>query len=479
MRRTVAGLGKTASLTVVKSALDAGIFIALVWIFGGPEALGKFGFVFVLIELFHRLSNFGGHRHLIQRRDLSRDDVSTVAVTEGAAALLWTVVWIVASPALFRWLDPTLLPGAQLVGIWLLTERIGQPARALLEREMCFGRSNGAMLCGTVALGLVAVPLALAGWGVEAWLAGKVAQSAATSLLFWVFAGARPRFTWSRAAAKPFLRFGLPLTAAELLQFFNSQCPILVLRFVLDDWSVIGLYYAAYRLPEYLSQLQALVSTVVYPAFTRTRDDAQLLEGFRLVTKYSAAVVALPFAIVLALGLGVTAHLLPAGYRDATLPLQILTGLVAFRMTTVNWHHVHIAKRITWVITWIAGVNAIGVVVGILLGVRIGMAEGGDRGAIVGVAIGVAVASIAALLLAVNVYLKRLLPVRFLPLIALPCVVGAVTCALGLGLRAAGLDQTSATQFWTAVAAMTILYVLLGLALDRRALRDLWKRARA
>jgi hypothetical protein len=68
--------------------------------------------------------------------------------------------------------------------------------------------------------------------------------------------------------------------------------------------------------------------------------------------------------------------------------------------------------------------------------------------------------------------------VRYLPAVALPLAVALITLVIGLALGPLGIDQHVAWQFWTAVALLTILYVALGLALDARALRDMWRRAR-
>jgi len=48
---------------------------------------------------------------------------------------------------------------------------------------------------------------------------------------------------------------------------------------ILGSDTVLGLYYLAFKLPHYMLQLQELASTVVYPAFTKARDDTQLREA--------------------------------------------------------------------------------------------------------------------------------------------------------------------------------------------------------
>ena len=382
--------------------------------------------------------------------------------------------WAVAAPMFFSGRGRGALAAlCPVLAGWLVTERLGLPARAVLERDLRFGRSNGALLAVSLALGLVAIPLALAGWGVLAWVVGKVVQSAVTASLLWAFAGMRPPLGWRGGAMRPLLRFGLPLTAADLIQFYNWNVPIVVIGLAMRDNEVLALYWIAYKLTEYMMQLQSLVSTVVYPAFTRALDDRQLVEGFHLVTKYSAALAVLPVGLVLTLGLGVPRLILGEDYLQATRALQIFTALAAFRMTTVHWYHAYLAKGRTAALPLIVGITAVGATAAALLGVHWGRRLGGEVGAVNGVAIGMAVASFVAILIAINVFLRRVLTVRYLPCLALPLAAGAVTLGAGLALRLTGFDQAVASQFWTAVLAMGILYAGLGLALDARALRRL------
>ena len=161
---------------------------------------------------------------------------------------------------------------------------------------------------------------------------------------------------------------------------------------------------------------------------------------------------------------------LPPGYGGITVALQIFTGLAVFRIITNHWFFAYLAKGRTGAIPLLALLNATGVTIGAAIGIRWG---------ITGVAIGVTVPNALVILLAIEVFLKRVLPVRYLPAIALPLAVAAMTLSAGFALGPLGLDQHVAWQFWTAVALMTILYVALGLALDARALRAMWRRAQS
>lgn len=471
LRQTIGGLAKTASFTAAKSVVDAATFLALVWILQIADPWGNLLFALAFLELAHQLSSFGGGRYLTQRRDLSDAAVATVTTAELSASSLWAIAWWFGSPALLavcgwghlgevaRWFAP-----------WLVTERLGQPARALLEREMRFGRSNAALFAGTLTLSSVSLLLAALGFGVWAFVLGRVAQSAVTTVAMWLAARRLPTLGWSRAEARPYFDFGVRLFLADLLLLYYRNVPQLVIGVVLRSPAIVGIYGVAARLPDYLRQIQDLTATVFYPAFTRARDAGQLRQGFELAVKYSAAVALLPLCLVLILGPGVAGNLLPADYAGGIAVLQVFTALAVLRIITNHWYFAYISRGETRGLPQIAAINAVGVTAGALIGIQWG---------ITGVAAGVAVPSTFTILLALRVLLPRVVQVSYLPPLRIPLAAAIATLAAGLALLTAGLDQSRAPVFWLLALGLSVVYVTVGLALDAPALRQLAARLRA
>lgn len=471
LRRTVEGIGKTAFLTVAKSVVDFTTLMVIIRILHIPDPIGDLFWVLVWIEIFHYLSNFGGYRYLIQRREMTDADLATVTTTESGSALLWAAAWFFSAPALLTSVGWGHVSGLALIMTpWLLTERLAQPARALLERDLKFGRSNGAMFLGTLVMSVVAIALALSGFGVKSLLIGRVAQSATAMAMMWVFAGRFPKFGWSRDAFRPYVKFGAPLFASDLLQLYYKRIPDIIIGVWLKSPAIFGIYSVAVRLPDYLRQIQDLIGAVVYPAFTKTSSDEKLREGFHLATKYSAVMGLLPLSLVLVLGDGVTRHLLTESYAGITHALQIFTGLAVFRIITNHWYFAYLAKGRTAALPLLALLNSTGVTIGAVVGIKWG---------ITGVAIGVATTNACVILIAINAFLRRELEVRYIPMLTIPLMIAAVTIVAGFVMVVAGLNVESAVQFWSGVAVMTAVYGLAILLIDATSLRELRRSLRA
>jgi len=187
------------------------------------------------------------------------------------------------------------------------------------------------------------------------------------------------------------------------------------------------------------------------------------------VTKFSAAVALLPVALVVGAGIGVTMHLLGPDYLSATPALILFTGLAAFRMTTVHWYAAYLAKGKTGVPPLLTGLNAIGVTLGTLIGIRWGLT---------GVAIGVTVPSVLVILLAINVFLRRVLTVEYWPALRAPLAAAAASTIVLCAPQLLGADISLPGPFWALVAIATATHVVLGLVIDRRELRQLVGRLR-
>ncbi len=158
---------------------------------------------------------------------------------------------------------------------------------ALLQRRMDYRRLAWAELSGHAALYAVAVPAAMAGWGLAAPLAGWWAQQAVTATLAFTFAGYRPRLLrhWP-AGAGAMLSFGLSYSASVWLWHLRLLLNPLVVARLLGAEAAAGVAVAI-RLAEALSFMRVVIWRVSLAALGRMKGDrarlaAAVAEGMRI-----------------------------------------------------------------------------------------------------------------------------------------------------------------------------------------------------
>lgn len=471
------GLQITGILTGLKTILDLGGQLTLARILA-PSAFGVFGFAQSLSGLVSCFTDVAGQRYLIQKRGaLDRRSIDSVFTFELMLGILVGGLWIAGSGPLLTALGrPEQVPFARCLALWIVLERLMLP-RALLDRKMAFGRSNLALVLGTVAAVIAMVIAALAGAGAYTFIIGLIVRTSVSAVGMWAWAPVRPRLSLSVGQIRPLLLFGLPILATGAITFYYTNVDYVVIQAALG-YSALGLYYAAYRYPHYIHQLQYLVSTVVYPAFTKAADRRQLARGFSLVTKYCAAVGFPAIVVIWVMGDGAVRALLSEKWVPATFCFQMFTLLAVMRMVTVHWYDVYVSQGRTRVVPFASSINAVLTTAAAVIGVRWAGIEGA--------AVLVTAASTVTILFCCTVLLKRMLPVRYVGILKVPFAAAAAAGWIGYAaarhpwIGGAGSGEvTILADFVLRAGFLFAVYGAVFLAADWRELKQLVARARA
>ncbi len=418
----VRGLRITGILTAVKTVVDIGGQLALARLLM-PSAFGLFGFAQGLSGFVSCFTDLAGQRYLIQKRgELDRKTISAVFTLELLLGILVAGLWALGSGPLLEGLGRgEQAPFARWLALWIVLERLMLP-RALLDRKMAFGRSNLALVLGTGAAVASMVVAAVLGAGAYTFIIGLLVRTGVSAAGMWAWAPVRPGLRLDWAQVRPLLAFGVPILLTSALTFYYTNVDYILVQAALG-YTALGFYYAAYRYPHYIHQVQYLVSTVVYPAFTKAADRAQLTRGFSLVTKYSGAVGFPAVLVVWLLGEDAVRALLSDRWAPATFCFQVFTLLAVARMTTVHWYDVYVSQGRTRPMPWIAGANAVMTTFAAWFGARWAGIEGA--------ALLVTIASLGTLLFCCGVLLKRILEVRYVEILRAPLLAGALAGWLG------------------------------------------------
>ena len=467
MGQTLRGLRVTTTMTGLKTVVDVCSQLILVRLLF-PEAFGVLAFLHSTAGFFCYLADWGGMKYIIQKKNLRRSEVNTVFSTELLVGAILAAIWLVGARGILHLFEKEYLATyVWLFAFWIVFERFQLP-RSILEKEMKFGRSNMAMFMGVLGGSLVSVILAWRGCGVYSLILGLIFRSMTTAIFLWAFTPIRPRPGIDSSAVRPYLKFGLPLMLTSLFTFYYWNVDyIIVGRFLQEE--LLGYYYIAFKFPHYMLTLQALVSTVVYPAFSRTRDDEQLKRGFTLATKYSGALSLLPCVGVLVLGEGLVRYGLGEKWLPALRPFQIFTCLAAFRMITVHWYDVYLSKGKTTAMPFLSASNAIGVSLAAYIGSR--------YFGLFWVAIGVAVVNVLVILAAIFLILKKILKVRYLAILTRPLLAAGLTLVITLGIKNLVQLPNQGLDFAVKLLLLILVYMGIYIAIDHRSLRDLLKKA--
>ncbi|MBI4612281.1 MAG: oligosaccharide flippase family protein [Planctomycetes bacterium] len=459
IRQGVAGLSVLSLLNVLQLAVGLATNIVLARVLL-KEDFGAFAGLMVFLGLVGTVRVLFGSELVIQKVegfDRAYDVFFTIDLVFGA--LLAGTVLLAAGPVARALGHPDLAPylrafSATLVLVPCATTKL------LLDRDVRFARSSLPAFAGLVVGPAVKISLALSGFGLWSLVVGELARQAVETILLAALAPRLPRLAWDRAVAREILGFSGPIFLSSLIVYYYGQVDrILVERFLGLD--ALGLYYMAFRLPEYLLLLRGNATPVVFSVLARS-DPVERTRHFEAITRYTTHLV---FWVAIPLFMWareILVFLFGPEWEPAAPAMRVLLAATALRIVLGYFADLFKVLGRTRVFPVLSAVNAVSItILLLLLAPRHGIA--GAAFALLGM---VAVTSPAVLVLLVR-------HAGFSPAAAYlrPAAAGAA----GLGI-AWGLFRLAGTGPWgTALGAggTLLLYPLLVLAADRVVLREI------
>ena len=231
----------------------------------GPEAYGVFAIGIVVLTFANFVSGFGFSWSLLQRAQVSDDDIRFAWTWQLMVGLATMVALYFLAPWLAAYFKE---PRAQSVIEWLslacLLNAAASPATYLLQRDLNF-RTVGLIQVGSYAVGYVAVgvPMALFGLGTASLVAAWLVQCGVVCVASYA---AKPHRVWPLfwyADAGAALNTGRAVFLTNVVNWvLNNLDRILIARLL--NAHALGLYNVAYNLA---TQPNALLLGALQPAF--------------------------------------------------------------------------------------------------------------------------------------------------------------------------------------------------------------------
>lgn len=240
-----------AAFTNISSTL---VFIVLARLLT-PNQFGIVAFAAIFMDIARVLTTGGMIDILVERPDWDETTASSAFWANIALGLaLALAIGGVAAPLSARFYDPTFGLVLAAMAPLPLIDAIATVPMARLKRD--FGYKAIAARGSAMALigGLVGIALAWLGWGVWALVIGKLVGVALASLILWLSAGWRPRFTFSWPHLRPIAGPSGHLLGSQLAAQFNAQVVGLMIGGVLGP-AAVAHYRVGARVLTLLSSL--------------------------------------------------------------------------------------------------------------------------------------------------------------------------------------------------------------------------------
>jgi len=332
---TVSG-GAWRTMSVFGSALmqlSASIFLARLLT---PSEFGTMALVAIVVGFTNNLAFLGVGTALVQRRQINRDYVAAAWTLSLIGGLAGFGIVAACAPLLARLVgDPSISRVFVATSPILFLVGLRTCSLALLRRQMKFRQL---MVVDLVSYGLgyalVAVSLALLGWGVWSLVTALLCQGVVACVAALSLSRHSTRLGLNAAAVRDIFHFAGGMTASGLASYLALNGDNFVVGRTLGT-SALGLYTRAYYLMNLpLSYVLQVLSQVLLPAYSRAQADRTRMTRGYLMSVYLVFVIASPAMMsVLVTAPYLIRSLFGARWEGAILPLQVFAIFGAFRAT--------------------------------------------------------------------------------------------------------------------------------------------------
>lgn len=255
-----------------------------------PSDFGAVGVLEIFIAVSQTLMDGGLTSALIQKKNPSEKDYSSVFFFNVALALLLYLALFISAPFIAQYYHiPSLTLLVRALSVIIITSALGVVQINILKKQLNF---RTIALVNIIAYGIAspfAIYAAAKGYGPWALIILMVGNSALATAIFWCRTRWRPSAVFSLESLKGLFAFGGYFLGANILQDIarNLQGVIIGRRFSTVQ---MGLYSQAYKLDRISSYtLPQIIVQVLYPVYSSLQDDR---EEFARMLKSSVRIVA-------------------------------------------------------------------------------------------------------------------------------------------------------------------------------------------
>lgn len=239
-----------------------------------PEYFGLIAMVTSLTVLIERFQDLGLGDAIVQRKDITHEQVSTLFWINMAICLFFTILVALSAKAV-AWFynDQRLIWITVAFAANFVVSGIAIQHQALIRRRMRFDHFALIKIFATTFGVIIAIILAWLGYGYWALVWQELARTLLSTVLAWSWCSWRPGLPVRNAGVKAMLQFGGTVTGYNMLYYLSSNFDSILLGKCYGPVSV-GLYSRAKQLSAIpVSQLLEPLRYVSLPALSALQND--------------------------------------------------------------------------------------------------------------------------------------------------------------------------------------------------------------
>ncbi len=291
---TVRGLKWSTISRISQQGLQYVSTIILVGVLS-PDDFGLMAMSMIVIGFLDIFKDFGTSSAIIKEENPSNDlKCSLFWVNVGFGVLIFIIIYF-TSPFLAELFNSGRVKSVlQILSLSFLITGLSIQQKALLEKELSFQILSLIELFSSAIAFLVALYLALNGFGVWSLVWQVLSNTFLNAVLIWIFSNWKPEFILKFSELRKITAYSSNLVGFNLINYFARNGDYFLIGKFLGEYA-LGHYYLAYRIMLYpLRNITTVISRVIFPAFSKIQHDNSKLRDAYIKITNSIAIITFP-----------------------------------------------------------------------------------------------------------------------------------------------------------------------------------------
>lgn len=239
-----------------------------------PEDYAVIVLTLVFINIANIFIQTGFNTALIQKKDITDSDYSSVFyVSLGIALFLYLILYILSPVLAEIYVQPLLTPVLRFIGLTLFFGAIISIQNAVIARNFQFKKSFIANMISSLLSGGIGVYLALNDYGVWALAAQQFLSTLFLLIILFVVVKWHPRLLFSIKRVKILFSFGWKLLMSRIIDnIYISTSSLVVGKLYSPD--VLSYFNKSQQFPSIIfTNIETSIQSVMLPAYSQYQDE--------------------------------------------------------------------------------------------------------------------------------------------------------------------------------------------------------------
>ena len=245
-----------------------------------PESFGLVAYATVFTAFAQIFVDQGFSDAIVQFAKLDREHLDTAFWISILTGTVLTLISLAAAGLIANFFhEPKLAPIIKWLSPIFVLSALSSVQQSILRRNLEFKSLTIRSLISVTISGVVAVTMAILGFGVWSLVAKLLVDGTVEFIVLWQVSGWRPNFRFSAKHFKELFSFGINIVGGNFVDFLSVHSDDFLIGYFLGPIA-LGYYTLAYNLLIVMTDLLVSVPNLVaFPVFSKIQNDPDRLKS--------------------------------------------------------------------------------------------------------------------------------------------------------------------------------------------------------